>query len=175
MPCWVEFKHPRCAKSFRSDANRSRPRGLRWQVKPHGGARFASAACAAVGTRHHDTAPTKSATATASGGESPVADSIFITGYQLGCQADVSSGLGLGMGGSGAGVGNAGVGAPVINPVAASDSVGVPAAGRVSSRPPSSLGSSWKCRWRVWPLTLTRLTGDAGSRKQPYRGRRVWG
>jgi hypothetical protein len=31
-------------------------------------------------------APTKSATATASAGESPVADSIFITGYQLGCE-----------------------------------------------------------------------------------------
>ena len=61
-------------------------------MKPHGGARFASAACAAVGTRHHDTAPTKSATATASGGESPVADSIFITGYQLGCQADACGG-----------------------------------------------------------------------------------
>jgi hypothetical protein len=56
---WVRFKNPRCAKSFRSDANRSRPRCLRWQVKPHGGARFASAACAAVGTRHHDAAPTK--------------------------------------------------------------------------------------------------------------------
>jgi MspA len=65
---------------------------------------------------------TLSATATAAGGESPITDSLFITGYQLGCQTDVSSGLG--MGGAGAGGGNAGVGAPVINPVAASDSVG---------------------------------------------------
>jgi hypothetical protein len=30
-----------------------------------------------------------------SGGESPVADSIFITEYQRGCQGDVSSGLGM--------------------------------------------------------------------------------
>ena len=65
---------------------------------------------------------TLSATATAEGGESPITDSLFITGYQLGCQTDVSSGLG--MGGAGAGGGNAGVGAPLINPVAASDSVG---------------------------------------------------
>jgi hypothetical protein len=48
--------------------------------------------------------------------KSPVAERIFITGYQLGCQADVFQWLGHG--GSGAGGGNAGVGAPVINPVA---------------------------------------------------------
>jgi hypothetical protein len=65
---------------------------------------------------------TLSATATASGGSSPITDSLFIAGYQLGCQSDVSSGLGVG--GAGAGGGNAGVGAPVINPAAASDSVG---------------------------------------------------
>jgi hypothetical protein len=57
---------------------------------------------------------TLSATATAQGGESPITDSLFITGYQLGCQTDVSSGLG--MGGAGAGGGNAGVGAPVTDP-----------------------------------------------------------
>jgi hypothetical protein len=87
---------------------------------------------------------TLSATATAQGGESPITDSLFITGYQLGCQTDVSSGLGVG--GAGAGGGNAGIDAPLSNPVGASDNVGGPAAGRVSSRPPSSLGSSWKCR-----------------------------
>jgi MspA len=65
---------------------------------------------------------TLSATATAEGGATPITDSLFITGYQLGCQTDVSSGLG--MGGAGAGGGNAGVDNPVINPVAASDSVG---------------------------------------------------
>jgi MspA len=63
-----------------------------------------------------------SSTATAEGGESPITDSLFITGYQLGCQTDVSSGLG--MGGSGAGGGNTGVANPVINPAAAEDSVG---------------------------------------------------
>ena len=31
---------------------------------------------------------------TAQGGESPITDSLFIAGYQLGCQTDVSSGLG---------------------------------------------------------------------------------
>jgi MspA len=32
-------------------------------------------------------------TATASGGAAPILDSLFILGYQLGCQSDVSSGL----------------------------------------------------------------------------------
>lgn len=36
---------------------------------------------------------TASATATAVGGSSPITDSIFILGYQLGCQSDVSAGL----------------------------------------------------------------------------------
>ena len=56
---------------------------------------------------------TFSATATASGGSTPITDSLFIAGYQLGCQSDVSSGLGLGgiaslngsLGTSGVGVG----------------------------------------------------------------------
>ena len=65
---------------------------------------------------------TLSATATAEGGESPITDSLFITGYQLGCQTDVSSGLGVG--GAGAGGGNAGIDAPLSNPVGASDNVG---------------------------------------------------
>ncbi|MGY4653812.1 MspA family porin [Mycobacterium sp. URHB0021] len=65
---------------------------------------------------------TLSATATAEGGETPITDSLFITGYQLGCQTDVSSGLG--MGGAGAGGGNVGAGAPLLNPGAASDNVG---------------------------------------------------
>jgi len=39
---------------------------------------------------------TVSATATATGGSSPITDSIFIVGYQLGCQSDVSTGLQLG-------------------------------------------------------------------------------
>jgi MspA len=34
--------------------------------------------------------------ATASGGAAPILDSLFILGYQLGCQSDVSSGLQLG-------------------------------------------------------------------------------
>jgi hypothetical protein len=70
---------------------------------------------------------TPSATATAEGGETPISDSLVITGYQLGCQTDVSSGLG--MGGAAAGGGNVGAGAPVINPAAASDSVGAAGGG----------------------------------------------
>jgi hypothetical protein len=70
---------------------------------------------------------TLSATATAQGGESPMTDSLFITGYQLGCQTDVSSGLGVG--GAGAGGGNAGVDTNLTNPVEASDNVGVAGGG----------------------------------------------
>ena len=39
---------------------------------------------------------TYEATANAGGGELPITDSIFVAGYQLGCQTDVSSGLQLG-------------------------------------------------------------------------------
>lgn len=39
---------------------------------------------------------TASGTATVTGGSSPITDSIFILGYQLGCQSDVSTGLQLG-------------------------------------------------------------------------------
>jgi len=39
---------------------------------------------------------TASATATATGGSNPITDSLFILGYQLGCQSDVSTGLQLG-------------------------------------------------------------------------------
>jgi MspA protein len=39
---------------------------------------------------------TASATATATGGSNPITDSLFILGYQLGCQSDVSAGLNLG-------------------------------------------------------------------------------
>jgi hypothetical protein len=34
--------------------------------------------------------------ATATGGSTPITDSLFILGYQLGCQSDVSSGLQFG-------------------------------------------------------------------------------
>lgn len=48
---------------------------------------------------------TASGTATATGGGNPISDSIFILGYQLGCQVDVSAGLNIGgtagIGGSG--------------------------------------------------------------------------
>jgi len=70
---------------------------------------------------------TLASTATATGGETPITDSLFITGYQLGCQTDVSSGLG--MGGAGAGGGNVGVGGEVINPVGASDNLGAAGGG----------------------------------------------
>jgi MspA protein len=39
---------------------------------------------------------TVSGTATAVGGASPITDSLFIVGYQLGCQSDVSTGLQIG-------------------------------------------------------------------------------
>jgi hypothetical protein len=51
---------------------------------------------------------TLSATATATGGSAPITDSLFIAGYQLGCQSDVSSGLGIG----GIASANASVGMP---------------------------------------------------------------
>ena len=50
---------------------------------------------------------TASGTATASGGSTPITDSIFILGYQLGCQSDVSTGLQLG--GTGGVAGSAGL------------------------------------------------------------------
>ncbi|OAT67940.1 MspA family protein [Mycobacteroides immunogenum] len=39
---------------------------------------------------------TATASATASGGSSPIQESLFILGYQLGCQSDVSAGLVVG-------------------------------------------------------------------------------
>jgi hypothetical protein len=48
------------------------------------------------------------ATATAVGGSSAITDSAFVAGYQLGCQTDVSSGLGLG----GIASANANIGVP---------------------------------------------------------------
>lgn len=53
---------------------------------------------------------TASGTATATGGSSPITDSIFILGYQLGCQSDVSTGLQLGGTGGIAPIGSVGVG-----------------------------------------------------------------
>lgn len=50
---------------------------------------------------------TASGTATVTGGSSPITDSIFILGYQLGCQSDVSTGLQLG--GTGGAAGSAGL------------------------------------------------------------------
>jgi hypothetical protein len=51
---------------------------------------------------------TLSATETATGGSAPITDSLFTAGYQLGCQSDVSSGLGIG----GIASANASVGMP---------------------------------------------------------------
>lgn len=66
---------------------------------------------------------TLSSTATAAGGPAPITDSIFITGYQLGCQSDVSSGLGIG--GAGAVGGQAGLGTPLATPSMASANAGI--------------------------------------------------
>lgn len=57
---------------------------------------------------------TASATATAVGGSSPITDSIFILGYQLGCQSDVSAGLQYGGTGGVAPLGNIGVGGGIL-------------------------------------------------------------
>ena len=57
---------------------------------------------------------TASGTATASGGSSPITDSIFILGYQLGCQSDVSTGLQLGGTGGVAPIAGVGIGGGVI-------------------------------------------------------------
>ena len=54
---------------------------------------------------------TASGTASATGGSSPITDSIFILGYQLGCQSDVSTGLQLGGTGGIAPIGSIGIGA----------------------------------------------------------------
>ncbi|MDG4668461.1 MspA family porin [Mycobacterium sp. 236(2023)] len=53
---------------------------------------------------------TASATATAVGGTSPITDSIFILGYQLGCQSDVSAGLQYGATAGGGPSGTVGIG-----------------------------------------------------------------
>ncbi|WP_396885394.1 MspA family porin [Mycolicibacterium sp. CBMA 226] len=55
---------------------------------------------------------TVTANATAVGGSSPLQDSLFILGYQLGCQSDVSAGLVLG--GTGGVSGSIGLPSPVI-------------------------------------------------------------
>lgn len=55
---------------------------------------------------------TATATATAVGGANPIQDSLFILGYQLGCQSDVSSGLNLG--GTGGVAASAGLPSPVV-------------------------------------------------------------
>lgn len=53
---------------------------------------------------------TASGTATATGGSAPITDSIFILGYQLGCQSDVSTGLQVGGTAGVAPLGSVGIG-----------------------------------------------------------------
>lgn len=53
---------------------------------------------------------TASGTATATGGSAPITDSIFILGYQLGCQSDVSTGLQVGGTAGVAPIGSVGIG-----------------------------------------------------------------
>lgn len=60
----------------------------------------------AAATNSREAFVTLSGTATATGGTNPITDSLFLIGYQLGCQSDVSSGLQIG--------GSAGV-APSVN------------------------------------------------------------
>lgn len=67
---------------------------------------------------------TLSGTATATGGSNPITDSLFVIGYQLGCQSDVSSGLQIG--------GSAGVAPSVSLGVAPTPSVGVGGSAGVS-------------------------------------------
>jgi hypothetical protein len=86
------------------------------------GERINSVPNLAAATTSREGFVTLAATATAVGGATPITDSLFITGYQLGCQSDVSSGLG--MGGAGAGGGNAGLGAPLVDPASAAANTG---------------------------------------------------
>jgi hypothetical protein len=66
---------------------------------------------------------TLSATASAAGGTAPITDSVVIAGYQLGCQSDVSSGLGIG--GAGAFGPSASIGGPVGIPGQSLANVGI--------------------------------------------------
>lgn len=50
----------------------------------------------AAATNSREAFITLSGTATATGGANPITDSLFLIGYQLGCQSDVSSGLQIG-------------------------------------------------------------------------------
>ncbi|WP_309226563.1 MULTISPECIES: MspA family porin [unclassified Mycolicibacterium] len=59
---------------------------------------------------------TATATASATGGSNPITDSLFILGYQLGCQSDVSAGLVEG--GTGGISGSIGLPSPVIGATA---------------------------------------------------------
>ncbi|MDA2894031.1 MspA family porin [Mycolicibacterium sp. BiH015] len=74
---------------------------------------------------------TASATATAVGGANPITDSIFILGYQLGCQSDVSAGLQYGVTGGGGPSGAVGIGGG--SPVSASVGIDGGAAGFVQT------------------------------------------
>ena len=74
---------------------------------------------------------TASATATAVGGANPITDSIFILGYQLGCQSDVSAGLQYGVTGGGGPSGAVGIGGG--SPVSASLGLDGGAAGFVQT------------------------------------------
>lgn len=71
------------------------------------------------------------ATATAVGGANPITDSIFILGYQLGCQSDVSAGLQYGVTGGGGPSGAVGIGGG--SPVSASLGLDGGAAGFVQT------------------------------------------
>ena len=74
---------------------------------------------------------TASATATAVGGANPITDSIFILGYQLGCESDVSAGLQYGVTGGGGPSGAVGIGGG--SPVSASLGLDGGAAGFVQT------------------------------------------
>jgi MspA len=50
----------------------------------------------AAATDSHEAFVSFEATAVASGGSAPMTDSMFVAGYQLGCQVDVSSGVQIG-------------------------------------------------------------------------------
>lgn len=87
-------------------------------------------------------------TATVSGGTAPILDSLFILGYQLGCQSDVSSGLQLGANAGispGISVGTGGVNAGV--------SAGIGGFVQTIVQPGSS--STYPCRTWHWTRTGT--------------------
>src|SRR6476646_408704 len=102
---------------------------------------------------------TLSATATATGGSAPITDSLFIAGYPLGCQSDVSSGLGIG----GIASANASVGVPS----------GVNDRRRIDRLYPDGHPAGGHHRTSPGQHGVKRRPRDARHRQHPHQSRRL--